>query len=207
MKIAVISPNKHHLHDVAAVLERNGHSVLLVDGGKSRMRAVAEEEQPDLMLVDGMCHDPAELVMVEHVTTHHPQTAVILLCANHTPEFLINSMRAGVREVLPSPVASEALEAAVKRIAAKMSGAPARRLGKVLAFMPCKGGSGATFPAANLAYELARNQRRVALIDLNLQFGDASSFVQRRHAGFDVADVAHNIGRLDASFLSASGVG
>ena len=205
MKIAVISPNKHHLHDVAAVLERNGHSVLLVDGGKSRMRAVADEEQPDLMLVDGMCHDPAELVMVEHVTTHHPQTAVILLCANHTPEFLINSMRAGVREVLPSPVAPEALEAAVKRIAAKMSGAYARQLGKILAFMPCKGGSGATFLATNLGYQLAET-RSVLLIDLNLQFGDALSFVHDGTPASTLADVAQNIGRLDASFLAASTV-
>src|SRR5450830_1282241 len=101
MKIAIISPNKNHLQDMGKVLEAQAHTVALLDGGKSRMRAVAEQEQPDLMLVDGMCCDSQELIQVEYVTTHHPNIAVILLCATQTPEFLINSMRAGVREVLP----------------------------------------------------------------------------------------------------------
>ena len=99
MKIAVISPNKNHLQDIGKVLAAQSHAVVLIDGGKTRMRSVAEHDQPDLMLVDGMCCDPRELVHVEYVMTHFPKIAVILLCASQTPEFLINSMRAGVREV------------------------------------------------------------------------------------------------------------
>src|SRR5882724_1782553 len=126
MKIAVISPSKNHLQEIGRTLEAKAHAVTLADGGKSRMRAVAEQEQPDLMLVDGMCCDPDELTQVEYVTTHMPKVAVILMCATHTPEFLINSMRAGVREVLPSPVSPAALEAAVHRVAAKLAAASAK---------------------------------------------------------------------------------
>jgi pilus assembly protein CpaE len=205
MKIAVISPNKNHLNDMGRVLQANAHSAVLVDGGKSRMRAIAEQEVPDLMLVDGMCCDPDELIQVEYVSTHHPEVAVILLCATQTPEFLINSMRAGVREVLPSPVAADALVAAVSRIAAKLTGAQAKSYGKILAFMPCKGGSGATFLATNLAYALAA-AKSVLLIDLNLQFGDALSFVHDGRPASTLADVSHDISRLDASFLAASAV-
>ena len=205
MKITVISPNKNHLQDMGKVLEAQSHAVVLIDGGKSRMRTVAENEQPDLMLVDGMCCDPHELVQVEHVITHFPKIAVILLCATQTPEFLINSMRAGVREVLPSPVSAEALQAAVSRIAAKLTGVHGKSTGKVLAFMPCKGGSGTTFLATNLGYQLAET-RSVLLIDLNLQFGDALSFVYDGKPASTLADVAHDISRLDASFLAASSV-
>ena len=205
MKIVVISPNKNHLQDMSKVLEAKSHSVVLIDGGKSKMRVVAEKEQPDLMLVDGMCCDPDELDQVEYVTTHHPKIAVILLCATNTPEFLINSMRAGVREVLPSPVSFIALEAAVNRIAAKRVGSPTKPLGKILAFMPCKGGSGATFLATNLGYQLAE-AKSVLLIDLNLQFGDALSFVHDDKPASTLADLAHDISRLDASFLAASTV-
>jgi pilus assembly protein CpaE len=205
MKIAVISPSKQHLEDIRSILEANAHHVVIVDGGKSKMRAIAEQHEPDLMLVDGMCHDPGELAQVEYVTTHHPSVAVILLCASHTPEFLINSMRAGVREVLPSPVTPDALEAAVGRIAAKLTGGTARTRGKILAFLPCKGGSGATFLATNLGYQLAET-RSVLLIDLNLQFGDALSFVHDGRPSSTLADVAQNIARLDASFLAASTV-
>ena len=205
MKIAVISPNKSHLQEISRVLEAKSHSVVLIDGGKSKMRFVAEQELPDLMLVDGMCWDSNELDQVEYVTTHHPKIAVILLCAAHTPEFLINSMRAGVREVLPSPVSNSALDAAVSRIAAKRIGIPSKPLGKILAFMPCKGGSGATFLATNLGYQLAES-KSVLLIDLNLQFGDALSFVHDDKPASTLADVAHDISRLDASFLAASAV-
>lgn len=205
MKIAVISPNKTHLQEMGRVLEVHAHSVSLVEGGKSKMRQVAEQEQPNLMLVDGMCCDPNELVQIEYISSHFPKIAVILLCATQTPEFLINSMRVGVREVLPSPVSAEALSAAVSRIAAKMKGVQGNSLGKILAFMPCKGGSGATFLATNLGYQLAE-AKSVLLIDLNLQFGDALSFVHDGKPSSTLADIAHEISRLDASFLAASTV-
>lgn len=205
MKIAVISPSRNHLDEVAAVLQANGHVTSLFEGGKSRMREIADREQPDLMLVDGICCDVAELSQVEYVTTHYPSLAVILLCSTHTPEFLINSMRAGVREVLPSPAPAAALEAAVNRIAAKLVGAKAREPGKILAFLPCKGGAGATFLATNLASHLAET-KSVLLIDLNLQFGDALAFVYDGKAPSTLADVAKNIARLDASLLAASTV-
>ncbi len=205
MKIAVISPNKNHLQEMGRVLQAHAHSVSLIDGGKSRMRLVAEQEQPDLMLIDGMCCDTSELALVEYVTAHHPKIAIILLCASNTPEFLINSMRAGVREVLPSPVAADALEAAVNRIAAKLVGVDARKPGKILAFLSCKGGSGATFLATNLGYQLAQ-AKSVLLIDLNLQFGDALSFIHDGKPSLTLADIAHDITRLDATFLAASAV-
>ena len=205
MKIAVISPNKTHLKEMGRVLESNAHTAILIDGGNSKMRVVAVQEQPDLMIVDGMCCDPNGVVQVEYVTTHHPNIAVILLCATLTPEFLISSMRAGVREVLPSPVATDALEAAVNRIATKLMGGYGKRSGKTLAFIPCKGGSGATFLATNLAYQLAQT-KSVLLVDLNLQFGDALSYVHDGMPTSTLADVAQSIDRLDASFLAASTV-
>lgn len=205
MKIALISPNSSHLDAMASVLKARGHLPTVFEGGKSRMREIADREQPDLMLVDGMCCDVAELSHVEYITTHYPSLAVILLCSTHTPEFLINSMRAGVREVLPSPVPAPALDAAVDRVASKLAGAQARKAGKVLAFMPCKGGAGATFLATNLGWQLA-DGKSVLLIDLNLQFGGALSFVHDGKAPSNLAAVAKDIGRLDASLLAASTV-
>lgn len=205
MKIAIISPNKNHLQEMGATLEAHSHSVVLVDGGKSKMRTVAEQDMPDLMLVEGMCCDPNELEQVEYVTMHFPKVAIILLCATHTPEFLINSMRAGVREVLPSPASPDALASAVARVAVKLTGGQARIPGKIFAFIPCKGGSGATFLATNLGYQIAES-KTVLLIDLNLQFGDALSFVHDGAPPSTMADVAQDIRRLDATFLAASTV-
>ncbi|HUR88788.1 MAG TPA: AAA family ATPase [Ramlibacter sp.] len=203
MKIAILSPNRKHLDDMGAVLQAGGHRVLLAEGGKTRMRAMADDERPDVMIVDGMCCDPDELVLVEQVTAAHPALRVLLLCALHTPEFLIASMRAGVREVLPSPPPREALEAAVARLGARMAGTRTAARGQVIAFIASKGGSGATFLATNLASQLAQT-RSVLLLDMNLQFGDALSFLGDARASATLADVARDITRLDATLLASS---
>jgi pilus assembly protein CpaE len=205
MKISIISPNAGHLQDMRKVLEARSHVVSPFEGGKSRMQWVVERSAPELLLVDGMCCDPHELSMVEQLTMRYPAIAVVLLCAMQTPEFLILAMRSGVREVLPSPPEPAALEAAVERIALKMAGSHAREPGQVVAFMPCKGGSGATFLATNIGHQLSM-RRSVLLIDLNLQFGDALSCVSDLRPTCTVADVARDIGRLDASLLAASTV-
>ncbi len=205
MKVALISPSKEHLHELGRVLHDLSHHAILVEGGKSKMREVVEAEQPDILLVEGMCCDPAELTQVEYVTTHHPQVAVVLLCPSTTPEFLLNSMRAGVREVLTAPISPVVLQSAIERIANRLRVSRGSTSGRVLAFIGCKGGSGATFLATNLGAQLAA-QHSVLLIDLNLQFGDALSFVHDGAPVTTLADMAREIDRLDASFLSTCAV-
>jgi pilus assembly protein CpaE len=205
MKIAVISPNKIHLNEIGKQLQAASHVAVLIESAKHKMRQVAEQDEPDLMLVDDTFGDQDALAQIEYVSTHYPRIAVVLLCAGCSPEFLISAMRAGVREVLPSPVAPADLEAAVNRIAGKLRSSEPRAGGKVFAFIPCKGGSGATFLATSLGYQLAET-KSVLLIDLNLQFGDALSFVHDAKPASNLAEVARAIGRLDASFLAASTV-
>jgi len=207
MKIAVISPSAKNLETIGRFLGGTAISEppVLVEGGISRLGAIVDRERPDLVIVEGMCHDVEELAPLEYVTQHHPQTAVMMLCSNQTPEFLINAMRAGVREVLPAPATQDALRAAVARVAAKRSAAQKPLTpGKMLAFIACKGGSGATFLATNLGHQLALTGKRVLLIDLNLQFGDAILYVHDRRPTTNLAEIARNIARLDASLLTAS---
>ena len=207
MKIAVISPNSAHREDIGRYLQTQDGSraVALHEGGMTKVRVVADQQRPDLIILDSMCRDLEELPVLEYVSAQHPQTVVVMLCANHSPEFLINAMRAGVREVLQSPATKEALVAAVERIERRLGlGAKPRQPGQIIAFIPCKGGSGATFLATNLGYQLAAESKKVILIDLNLQFGDAALFIHDHKPATNLGDVAHNIHRLDASFLAGS---
>jgi pilus assembly protein CpaE len=208
LKIAIISPSTKSLQDVTAMLEQADPSRVVVrhEGGISRLRAVAEQEHPDVIIVEGLCHDPGELAPIEFVTTSYPQMIIIMLCTQNSSEFLINAMRVGVREVLPSPATKAALEAAINRAESKMGLRNIQRSGRILAFVPCKGGSGSTFLATNLGHQLGAAGKKVLLIDLNLQFGEAVLTVHDRTATSDIAEVARNLSRLDASFLSASTV-
>lgn len=206
MKIVIISPRPTHLQEMVQVLQTHAHQVHVFEGGKTRMPAIAEHERPDLMMVDGMCCDPADLAPVEQVTTRYPRTAVLLLCAQQSPEFLLQSMRAGVREVLPSTAAPQTLLDAVQRIAAKLQDAtPHAAQGQTVALLPCKGGAGATFLTTNLGWALAR-KHSVLLIDLNLQYGDALSYLHEGRPSLTLGDIATDIHRLDASFLTACAV-
>ncbi len=66
------------------------------------------------------------------------------------------------------------------------------------------GGSGATFLATNLAYALGQANKRTIVIDLNLQFGDASLFCSGDKPAMNLGDIARQIHRLDASLLASS---
>jgi pilus assembly protein CpaE len=207
LKIAVISPNSAHLEDVGRYLQTpNGsRSVALHEGGISKVRVVADQQRPDLIILDSMCRDLEGLPVLEYVSAQHPRTVIVMLCANHAPDFLIHAMRAGVREVLKSPVTKEVLLAAVERIEQRLGlAARPRDPGMIAAFIPCKGGSGATFIATNLGYQLAAENKKVLLIDLNLQFGDAVLFIHDNKPATNLGDVARNIQRLDASFLAGN---
>lgn len=208
MKIAVISPSAQSLQDMSVMLEQGNPSRIVTchEGGISRLRTLAEQERTDVIIVEGLCHDGSELAPIEYATNRHPQMIVIMLCSQHSPEFLIRAMRVGVREVLPSPVTKLALEAAVARAESKLGLRTVQRSARVMAFLSCKGGAGATFLATNLGYQLAGKGRKVLLIDLNLQYGEALLTVHDRTATSDIAEVARNLSRLDASFLSASTV-
>ena len=208
MKIAIISPSAQSLQEISTILEHGNPSRIVTrhQGGISKLRTLAEQEHPDVIIVEGLCHDASELAPIEFVTSHYPQMIIIMLCSQQTSEFLINAMRVGVREVLPSPASKDALEAAIIRAEAKLGLRSTQRSGRVIAFLSCKGGSGATFLATNLGHQIGADGKKVLLIDLNLQFGEALLTVHNRKATSDIAEVARNLARLDASFLKASTV-
>lgn len=208
MKIALISPSTQSLTEMGALLERGSVSRVVTrhEGGISKLRILAEQERPDVIIVEGLCHDASDLAPIEFVTNKYPQMIVIMLCSQQSPDFLINAMRVGVREVLPSPVTKVALEAVVARAESKLGKQTAQHNARILAFISCKGGSGATFLATNLGHELAADAKKVLLIDLKLQFGEALLTVHDRKATSDIGEVARNLARLDATFLKASTV-
>lgn len=202
MKIVMISNNKKALQEMEQALELRQHTLSLVAGDIGRLHAAAERYQPDLLIVEEAFEDISALSQVEMVASRFPQMAILLACADPTADFLMNAMRAGVRDVLPAPLSAALLEGAANRITARLASDKPQRLGKILAFMSCKGGSGATFLAANLGYQLAESSS-VLLIDLDLQFGDALACVHDDRGTATIADVARDIKRLDASLLAA----
>nr|WP_229428208.1 AAA family ATPase [Massilia soli] len=179
-----------------------GDKIELVSGQLERFTAAMGQAAPDLLLVEQP--QQGDLTRIEHLGAAHPRMATVLVTEVQSLAFMLEAMRAGVREVVPLPPTAELLYPVVDRIEEKLL-QQTHANGKVLAFVSCKGGSGATFLATNLGYALAELAgKRVALIDLNLQFGDASLFVADHKPLATLADVALQMHRLDASLLASS---
>jgi pilus assembly protein CpaE len=175
-------------------------------GAQDAAEAALDIQTPELAMVE--LSPAVPLTAVEAWALRYPQTDFIAASPDTGPEVLLRAMQAGVREVLPAPAAPEAVLAALRRQLRRREPTrelPRRAAGQMIAVVSCKGGAGATFVAANLADALsAGGARRVLLIDLNLQFGDAALFLTSRPPAHHVAGLVRDIGRLDAELLRAS---
>lgn len=208
MKIAAVSKNQQLLDELRRVLtlEMGMFELSITFGTIFQAESAADQNRPDILIIEASCDNLAELASLEHINLRHPAMSVILLCPVRSPEFLIEAMRVGVREVISLPLSKPTLLEAVARVQQRAAVAKPLQKGAVIAFIGCKGGSGATFLATNLGYILAAAKgKKVALLDLNLQFGDASLFVSDNVPANTLADVAgSNASRLDAYFLASA---
>lgn len=162
-----------------------------------------ESDAPQLVIVDATETEPAEAALLERLGRQYPEAHLMLLTDQHQPELLIHAMRAGVREVLQLPLVHRAFHESMDRISAA-AGVSNLRDGKVLAFIACKGGSGATFISTNFGYALATlAAKKVLLIDLHGQFGDAALYVSDQKPAMTLSDVCAQVARVDGPFLDS----
>jgi pilus assembly protein CpaE len=116
-------------------------------------------------------------------------------------------MQSGIREVLAYPTDENELREAIKRVEKRISTESKEKQinSKVISFISCKGGSGATFLATNFSYLLAEefNQNTIFL-DLDLQNGDAIYYVSPGTSKSDVIEITKQIDRLDDKLLASS---
>jgi pilus assembly protein CpaE len=207
VKIKIITPDPLHAEAWTALLRsERSLDVSPVIRALRDVNVLVNGSRPDLVLVETTT--PQDFEALEALAGRHPEVDYVLVGNELSPDFLMRAMRCGVREVLPAPASDEAVLAALRRQQRKRAGGPdtvPQHHGEVLALLSCKGGSGATFVAANLAHMLADGgRRRVALIDMNLQFGDAALFVTSERPPSNVAEVARNIQRLDPELLQSA---
>jgi len=165
------------------------------------------DELPDVLLYEVTEPDAAELAQLERfITHHHGRVTVLAIGGGNNPELLRRLMRAGVRDVLPSPVERQELLAACTQL---LSDLRAHKAGDnepvhaVCTFMNAKGGCGATTLAVNVAAILAHDQKiNVCLMDFDIGFGACAHILDMKPASF-VTDALQQSERLDEVFLKA----
>jgi len=160
-------------------------------------------EAPALVILDASDVAADEGELVERLSKLYPAASYMLLTREPQQDLLIRAMRAGMREVLQLPLVHRAFHEAMDRIEVA-AGLSQMRDGRVLAFISCKGGSGATFLSTNFGYALAAlAEKKVLLIDLHGAFGDATLYVSDQKPSMTLSDICAQIARMDGAFLDS----
>lgn len=171
--------------------------------------------EPVVMVLGPSCAADGSLHEMERLLNTHREVGAILVADELTTTLLQQALRAGVKDVLGSPVETTQLVEAITRITPSLSAGgalsePAEptfgddgELGQVITVFSTKGGAGKSVIATNLGVTLAqRSEKPVCLIDADLQFGDIAVML-KLSPQHTIVDAVSSLERLDASLLQS----
>ena len=187
MAVLIVEPHDGYATWLANALSGLTDRVVRAADPDEGMAAVAAEGQDVLAAIFGpSLSDRDALALAGALQQGTPDVSVLLIRRQESGELIRQALRVGVKDVLSS--ASD--ENAIRRDAARAieiartlrgrlgGGAPTdgagRSPGRVVTVFSSKGGCGKTFLSTNLAVALGRNGAEVALVDLDLHFGDVA---------------------------------
>ncbi len=160
------------------------------------------ENAPDLVIIDISNNPNKALEFIQKAQILLKSTKVIVTSYNITSGLAVQALRAGAREYLLKPLIKDSFVDVVSKIRDQIyENIDDRSKCKVISVFSNKGGIGKTTIATNIAVEIANlTKERVALIDLNLQMGDVTTFLDLTPS-FNTSYVINNLGKIDEESL------
>jgi pilus assembly protein CpaE len=134
-----------------------------------------QEVPNDALLVACAGHSEKALVLIDGAVKQRRSRPVIVMGYGAPNGFVSRVFQAGADDVLVLPEDPDAVRFALEKAIARKtggSGATPGSLAQLICVLGPKGGTGKTLVATSLAVVLAEQGKRVALVDLDLQFGD-----------------------------------
>ena len=184
---------------------------------------VSQELNPDVVLMDINMPDMDGIAATEAIRANQQSIQVIILSVQSDQNYMRRAMLAGARDFLTKPPMGDELISAIRRagemaisekekaarvqaavpVAGSVAGSSVGYggpRGKIISVYSPKGGTGCTTLAVNLALALNGPDKKVALVDGNLQFGDVAVFVNEQGKN-TVVDLAPRADELDAEIV------
>lgn len=142
------------------------------------------------------------LDFISEVSAASPDCKIVAISDSPSVDLIVKVMRAGAKDFLSAPVIKSELFDVLDKIYNQLkNGKGSETKSRVITVFSNKGGIGKTSIASNLALELARiTKENVALVDLNFQFGDITTFLDLKPS-FNISYVLENLGRINSEFL------
>jgi pilus assembly protein CpaE len=174
----------------------------LVDGLEESWTTL-QEVPTDVLLVACAGYSDRALYLIDGAVKQKSERPVVVLADGSSSGFVTRVFEAGADDILTLPQRPDDLLFSIQKAVARKQGAAA--VGSVaLSPMVCvlgpKGGTGKTLTACNLAVGLADAGYRVAMVDLDLQFGDVGLSLGLAPEK-TIYDLAKSGGSLDAEKL------
>jgi pilus assembly protein CpaE len=176
----------------------------IVDGLEESW-ATLQETPTDLLVVACAGYSDRALFLIDGAVKQRPERPVLVLAEGSPNGFVRRVFESGADDILTLPQSPEAVAFTIQKAIARKQGA-AISSGVALSPMICilgpKGGTGKTLTACNLAVSLAERSYKVAVVDLDLQFGDVGLALGLAPEK-TVYDLAKSGGSLDSDKLDA----
>jgi pilus assembly protein CpaE len=209
-KILVVDDEANVQRLLQYTLRQEGYQVVIAADGQEALR-LWESEAPALVLLDVTLPKldgyavATRIREAEGTGSHVP---IIMLTAEKDVEQKVRGLRAGADDYLVKPFHQAELLARMKGLLSRFTpreAGPAGNapLGRMLAFYGAKGGVGTTTIAINTAIALhSEMDRKVVLVDGDLQFGDHRVFLDLGNDRKSVTELA-SAATIDADLLSS----
>lgn len=185
INVLLISKLESNLAAMRRMIQDEEIAVLGESSGGSKALDKIENTSPDIVIMMLGAEDPDVLSLTERIILHRPRTHVILLAEYLDLDILQSAIKVGAHNVTTFPVNPKEFAEYIKSVhnneTTRINSLNAKQnitwMSRVITVFGAKGGLGKTTIAANLAVKLASQHKKVALVDLDLQFGDAHIFL------------------------------
>ncbi len=154
-----------------------------------------------IVIVDLSTNKKNKLDLILKLTKSCKNCKVLALSDNPSVDLIIEIMRAGAKEFVPVPILKNEFFSAVQKLINEFDEPQKNNKCKIISVFSNKGGIGKTSLAANLALELSKiTKENIALIDLNFQMGDITTFLDLKPS-FNISYMLENLDKINETFL------
>jgi pilus assembly protein CpaE len=163
-----------------------------------------QEVVNDVLVIACAGHSEKALVMIDGAVKQRPSRPVVVFGYGSPNGFVDRVFGVGADDLMVLPQSPDAVRFALQKAIARKSGGAGSvsgGQGQLVCVLGPKGGTGKTLTATSLAVALAEMGKRVALLDLDLQFGDVG-LCMGLSPETTIYDLARGGGTLDEEKLS-----
>jgi pilus assembly protein CpaE len=184
----------------AALPVESAIQIVGVVDGLEESWTTLQETATDLLVIACAGYSDRALFLIDGAVKQRPDRPVVVFAEGSTNGFVQRAFEAGADDFIALPETPERVAFTLEKAVARKQSAGAATgvaLAPMIVILGPKGGTGKTVTASNLAVSLAREGRKVAIVDLDLQFGDVGLALGLT-PDKTIYDLAKSGGSLDA---------